>query len=46
MIDADGSMVGVEKLDTKPMLGWRLYYIQWHFSPRPLFDCQQPNFIC
>ena len=37
MIDKDGSMVGVEKLDTKPMLEWRLDYIQKHLSPRPLF---------
>jgi len=36
MMETDGSMVGVGKLETKPIRESKLHCIQRHFNPRPL----------
>jgi len=47
MMETDGSMVGVGKLETKPILEWKLHYIQRHFNPRPLvLEDHKKNFRC
>jgi hypothetical protein len=40
MIEKDGSMVGVGKLEKKPIRERKLHYIARHFNLRPLF-CDQ-----
>ena len=45
MTEKDNPMVGVEKLEAKPIREWQLHNIYWHLNPRPVFlEYYETNF--